>query len=166
MWNIVFSLVFIYVFTFSWWGSWCFKYFVYVIIFSLIVLLIAFQYLCQWFFNVDNYTVYWYTHSYTSCISFSVNPIALGDRWLAYADRRLIPLHQSFGGMVSEGTTSYKATVIHAAKSLTKVCSRWHLYFVIESLKDYYQLYKNWEWREYFMMPRLDISKESNTVPG
>uniref|UniRef100_A0A0P4WED6 BCAS3 WD40 domain-containing protein n=1 Tax=Scylla olivacea TaxID=85551 RepID=A0A0P4WED6_SCYOL len=50
----------------------------------------------------------------------SVNPIALGDRWLAYADRRLIPLHQSFGGMVSEGTTSYKATVIHAAKSLTK----------------------------------------------
>nr|XP_045610030.1 BCAS3 microtubule associated cell migration factor-like isoform X2 [Procambarus clarkii] len=54
------------------------------------------------------------------CPGPSVNPIALGDRWLAYADRRLIPLHQSCGGMISEGSTSYKATVFHAAKSLTK----------------------------------------------
>ncbi|KAK8749543.1 hypothetical protein OTU49_015420 [Cherax quadricarinatus] len=54
------------------------------------------------------------------CPGPSVNPIALGDRWLAYADRRLIPLHQSCGGMVPEGSTSYKATVFHAAKSLTK----------------------------------------------
>ncbi|XP_042237211.1 BCAS3 microtubule associated cell migration factor-like isoform X3 [Homarus americanus] len=54
------------------------------------------------------------------CPGPSVNPIALGDRWLAYADRRLVPLHQSCGGMVPEGSTSYKATVFHAAKSLTK----------------------------------------------
>ncbi|XP_071529568.1 BCAS3 microtubule associated cell migration factor-like isoform X2 [Panulirus ornatus] len=54
------------------------------------------------------------------CPGPSVNPIALGDRWLAYADRRLVPLHQSCSGMVPEGSTSYKATVFHAAKSLTK----------------------------------------------
>ncbi|XP_066955101.1 BCAS3 microtubule associated cell migration factor-like isoform X3 [Macrobrachium rosenbergii] len=54
------------------------------------------------------------------CPGPSVNPVALGDRWLAYADRRLVPLHQSCGGMVPEGSTSYKATVFHAAKSLTK----------------------------------------------
>ncbi|XP_042880190.1 BCAS3 microtubule associated cell migration factor-like isoform X2 [Penaeus japonicus] len=54
------------------------------------------------------------------CPGPSLNPIALGDRWLAYADRRLYPLHQSCGGMVPEGATSYKATVFHAAKSLTK----------------------------------------------
>ncbi|KAK3869989.1 hypothetical protein Pcinc_024733 [Petrolisthes cinctipes] len=54
------------------------------------------------------------------CPGPSVNPIALGDRWLAYADRRLVPLHQSCAGMVPEGTTSYKAKVFDAAKSLTK----------------------------------------------
>ncbi|XP_068228212.1 BCAS3 microtubule associated cell migration factor-like isoform X2 [Palaemon carinicauda] len=54
------------------------------------------------------------------CPGPSVNPVSLGDRWLAYADRRLVPLHQSCGGMVPEGSTSYKATVFHAAKSLTK----------------------------------------------
>ncbi|KAK7078259.1 Breast carcinoma amplified sequence 3 [Halocaridina rubra] len=54
------------------------------------------------------------------CPGPSLNPVALGDRWLAYADRRLVPLHQSCGGMVPEGSTSYKATVFHAAKSFTK----------------------------------------------
>ena len=44
------------------------------------------------------------------------NPIALGTRWLAYADRKLIPVHQSGGGMAGDGGQSYAATVISAAK--------------------------------------------------
>ncbi|XP_076035615.1 BCAS3 microtubule associated cell migration factor-like [Oratosquilla oratoria] len=55
------------------------------------------------------------------CPGPSLNPVALGNHWLAYADRRLVPLHQSCGGMVAEGVPSYKASVIYAAKSLTKV---------------------------------------------
>ncbi|CAK1551589.1 unnamed protein product [Leptosia nina] len=49
-----------------------------------------------------------------------VNPLALGDRWLAYADKKLNPSKRSSGGCESEGVTSYTATVLHAAKSLSK----------------------------------------------
>ncbi|XP_041973444.1 breast carcinoma-amplified sequence 3 homolog isoform X2 [Aricia agestis] len=52
--------------------------------------------------------------------SNTINPIALGDRWLAYADKKLNPLKRSSGGCESEGVTSYTATVLHAAKSLSK----------------------------------------------
>ncbi|XP_050411358.1 BCAS3 microtubule associated cell migration factor isoform X1 [Patella vulgata] len=45
-----------------------------------------------------------------------INPIALGTRWLAYADRRLVAYHQSCGGMSGDGSQSYAATVISAAK--------------------------------------------------
>ncbi|ELU13646.1 hypothetical protein CAPTEDRAFT_150615 [Capitella teleta] len=48
------------------------------------------------------------------------NPIALGSRWLAYADKKLVPVHQSCGGMTGDGGQSYAATVISAAKTLTK----------------------------------------------
>lgn len=48
------------------------------------------------------------------------NPIALGSRWLAYADKRLVPLHQSCGGMSGDGSQSYAATVISAAKGAFK----------------------------------------------
>lgn len=48
------------------------------------------------------------------------NPLALGDRWLAYADKKLNPSKRSSGGCESEGVTSYTATVLHAAKSLSK----------------------------------------------
>ena len=44
------------------------------------------------------------------------NPFALGDRWLAYAEKRLVPMHQSGGGMTGDGSQSYAATVISAAK--------------------------------------------------
>ncbi|RXG72605.1 Breast carcinoma-amplified sequence 3-like protein [Armadillidium vulgare] len=53
-------------------------------------------------------------------MDFSINPIALGDQWLAFADRRLYSIHQSCGGVVPEGSSSYKSTVIYAAKSITK----------------------------------------------
>ncbi|XP_022102126.1 breast carcinoma-amplified sequence 3 homolog isoform X2 [Acanthaster planci] len=59
----------------------------------------------------------------TSCYPASspnLNPLALGTRWLAYADRKLIPTHQSGGGVCRETSQSYKATVIHAAKAITK----------------------------------------------
>ncbi|KAB7506922.1 Breast carcinoma-amplified sequence 3-like protein [Armadillidium nasatum] len=54
------------------------------------------------------------------CPGLSINPIALGDQWLAFADRRLYSIHQSCGGVVPEGSSSYKSTVIYAAKSITK----------------------------------------------
>ncbi|XP_063963584.1 BCAS3 microtubule associated cell migration factor-like [Lytechinus pictus] len=50
----------------------------------------------------------------------NVNPLALGTRWLAYADKKLIPSHQSGGGVCRDASKSYKATVIHAAKAITK----------------------------------------------
>ncbi|CAH2243582.1 jg12892 [Pararge aegeria aegeria] len=49
-----------------------------------------------------------------------INPLTLGDRWLAYADKKLNPSKRSSGGCESEGVTSYTATVLHAAKSLSK----------------------------------------------
>ncbi|XP_075212533.1 BCAS3 microtubule associated cell migration factor-like [Lycorma delicatula] len=48
------------------------------------------------------------------------NPVSLGSRWLAYADRRLVSWWRSQGGCEGEGTQSYTATVLHAAKSLGK----------------------------------------------
>ncbi|RUS75391.1 hypothetical protein EGW08_016853 [Elysia chlorotica] len=54
------------------------------------------------------------------CPGLNVNPIALGDRWLAYADKRLLPVHQSCGGMSGDGSQSYAATVISVAKGAFK----------------------------------------------
>jgi len=47
-------------------------------------------------------------------------PIALGDRWLAYAERKLISSKTSGGGCYADGIPSYTATVLNAAKSLGK----------------------------------------------
>ncbi|XP_022914500.2 breast carcinoma-amplified sequence 3 homolog isoform X1 [Onthophagus taurus] len=46
------------------------------------------------------------------------NPVALGTRWVAYAENKLIPSRRSSGGNDGEGIQSYTATVLHAAKSL------------------------------------------------
>uniref|UniRef100_U5ES95 Putative breast carcinoma amplified sequence n=1 Tax=Corethrella appendiculata TaxID=1370023 RepID=U5ES95_9DIPT len=48
------------------------------------------------------------------------NPIALGPRWIAYAEKKLLPSKRSSGGCDSDGVTSYTATVLNAAKSLGK----------------------------------------------
>lgn len=47
-------------------------------------------------------------------------PIALGDRWMGYAERKLISSKISAGGCYFEGVPSYTATVLNAAKSLGK----------------------------------------------
>ncbi|XP_061536844.1 breast carcinoma-amplified sequence 3 isoform X5 [Phycodurus eques] len=47
-----------------------------------------------------------------------LNPIALGSRWLAYAENKLIRCHQSRGGACDDNAQSYTATVINAAKTL------------------------------------------------
>nr|XP_031541065.1 breast carcinoma-amplified sequence 3 isoform X4 [Vicugna pacos] len=47
-----------------------------------------------------------------------MNPIALGSRWLAYAENKLIRCHQSRGGACGDNIQSYTATVISAAKTL------------------------------------------------
>lgn len=48
------------------------------------------------------------------------NPMSLGPTWLAYTDRRLFPRYQSGGGMEMSGSLSYTASMLYAAKSLTK----------------------------------------------
>ncbi|XP_058788982.1 breast carcinoma-amplified sequence 3 homolog isoform X2 [Phymastichus coffea] len=50
----------------------------------------------------------------------SLNPVALGSRWMAYCERRLLPGKRSSGGCETEGVSSYTATVLYAAKSLGK----------------------------------------------
>lgn len=47
-------------------------------------------------------------------------PIALGDRWLAYAEKKMIPSKASAGGCFFDGVSSYTATVLNAAKTLSK----------------------------------------------
>ncbi|KAK3588836.1 hypothetical protein CHS0354_035977 [Potamilus streckersoni] len=63
--------------------------------------------------------LFWISSCYYTPESDS-NPIALSSRWLAYADRRLVNMHQSFGGMSGDGAHSYTATVISAAKGAMK----------------------------------------------
>lgn len=50
----------------------------------------------------------------------SPNPIALGPRWLAYAERKMIPAKRSAGGCDGDGVSTYTATVLNAAKTLGK----------------------------------------------
>lgn len=50
----------------------------------------------------------------------SPNPIALGPRWLAYAERKLMPSKRSGGGCDCDGVSSYTATMLNAAKTLSK----------------------------------------------
>lgn len=50
----------------------------------------------------------------------SPNPIALGPRWLAYAERKMMPSKRSGGGCDCDGVSSYTATMLNAAKTLSK----------------------------------------------
>nr|CAD7394165.1 unnamed protein product [Timema cristinae] len=54
------------------------------------------------------------------CPGPNPNPVALGNRWLAYSERRLFPSRRSSGGTEGEGVQSYTATVLHVAKSFGK----------------------------------------------
>lgn len=48
------------------------------------------------------------------------NPVALGPRWLAYADKKLNPSKRSSGGFDGEEIQSYTASVLSAAKTIGK----------------------------------------------
>lgn len=48
----------------------------------------------------------------------NVNPVALGTRWLAYAEKKLIAWQRSSGGVGGGGAQSYTATVLQAAQTL------------------------------------------------
>lgn len=60
------------------------------------------------------------TTCYPSPSPISANPIALGQRWLAYAERKLMPFKRSAGGCDCDGVVSYTATMLNAAKTLGK----------------------------------------------
>ncbi|CAH1800471.1 unnamed protein product, partial [Owenia fusiformis] len=62
---------------------------------------------------------FWVTSCFP-CPGPNSNPIALGTRWLAYADKKLVAVHQSCGGVTGDGAQSYAATVISAAKTISK----------------------------------------------
>lgn len=46
--------------------------------------------------------------------------MALGSRWLAYSENKLLAAKRSGGGCDGDGVASYTATVLNAAKSLGK----------------------------------------------
>ncbi|CAH1958847.1 unnamed protein product [Acanthoscelides obtectus] len=48
------------------------------------------------------------------------NPVAIGPRWMAYAEKKLNSSKRSSGGSEGEGVQSYTATVLHAAKSFSR----------------------------------------------
>ncbi|XP_065206223.1 breast carcinoma-amplified sequence 3 homolog isoform X2 [Planococcus citri] len=63
------------------------------------------------------------SHTITTCYAtpgYNLNPIALGPRWLAYSEQRLISWIKSSGGCESESAPSYTATVLNAAKTLSQ----------------------------------------------
>ncbi|XP_034935168.1 uncharacterized protein [Chelonus insularis] len=54
------------------------------------------------------------------CPGPNPNPVALGTRWFAYSEKKLVPSRRSSGGSEGEGVQSYTAAVLYAAKSLGK----------------------------------------------
>ncbi|XP_064157416.1 BCAS3 microtubule associated cell migration factor-like isoform X2 [Anguilla rostrata] len=69
-------------------------------------------------FDSCTFTKKFFVTSCYPCPGPNLNPIALGDRWLAYAENKLIGCHQSRGGACGDNAQSYTATVISAAKTL------------------------------------------------
>ncbi|XP_045897667.1 BCAS3 microtubule associated cell migration factor-like, partial [Micropterus dolomieu] len=69
-------------------------------------------------FDSCTFTKKFFVTSCYPCPGPSLNPIALGSRWLAYAENKLIRCHQSRGGACGDNSQSYTATVISAAKTL------------------------------------------------
>ncbi|XP_052377639.1 BCAS3 microtubule associated cell migration factor-like isoform X28 [Oncorhynchus keta] len=69
-------------------------------------------------FDSCTFTKKFFVTSCFPCPGPNLNPIALGGRWLAYAENKLIRCHQSRGGACGDNAQSYTATVISAAKTL------------------------------------------------
>ncbi|XP_045559690.1 BCAS3 microtubule associated cell migration factor isoform X4 [Salmo salar] len=68
-------------------------------------------------FDSCTFTKKFFVTSCFPCPGPNLNPIALGGRWLAYAENKLIRCHQSRGGACGDNAQSYTATVISAAKT-------------------------------------------------
>ncbi|XP_055911961.1 uncharacterized protein LOC129945988 [Eupeodes corollae] len=61
--------------------------------------------------------------SVTTCFpspGINPNPVALGTRWMAYSENKLLHSKRSGGGCDGDGVASYTATVLNAAKSFGK----------------------------------------------
>ncbi|CAO2644653.1 BCAS3 microtubule associated cell migration factor, partial [Lemmus lemmus] len=69
-------------------------------------------------FDSCTFTKKFFVTSCYPCPGPNMNPIALGSRWLAYAENKLIRCHQSRGGACGDNIQSYTATVISAAKEM------------------------------------------------
>ncbi|GAA6097348.1 breast carcinoma-amplified sequence 3 isoform X1 [Tachysurus ichikawai] len=69
-------------------------------------------------FDSCTFTKKFFVTSCYPCPGPNLNPIALGSRWLAYAENKLIRCHQSRGGACGDNSQSYTASVISAAKTL------------------------------------------------
>ncbi|XP_004911682.1 breast carcinoma-amplified sequence 3 isoform X4 [Xenopus tropicalis] len=69
-------------------------------------------------FDSCTFTKKFFVTSCYPCPGPNMNPIALGSRWLAYSENKLIRCHQSRGGACGDNIQSYTATVINAAKTL------------------------------------------------
>ncbi|XP_018102326.1 breast carcinoma-amplified sequence 3 isoform X2 [Xenopus laevis] len=69
-------------------------------------------------FDSCTFTKKFFVTSCYPCPGPNMNPVALGSRWLAYSENKLIRCHQSRGGACGDNIQSYTATVINAAKTL------------------------------------------------
>ncbi|XP_075051429.1 BCAS3 microtubule associated cell migration factor isoform X7 [Mixophyes fleayi] len=69
-------------------------------------------------FDSCTFTKKFFVTSCYPCPGPNMNPVALGSRWLAYAENKLVRCHQSRGGACGDNIQSYTATVISAAKTL------------------------------------------------
>lgn len=79
--------------------------------------------------RIDAYDLTTYEHRFTLNTCFSqlskssgklINPIALGSRWLAFADTKYHGMLASIGGVSTGLEPSYTATVLNTAKSISK----------------------------------------------
>ena len=57
------------------------------------------------------------------------NPVALGDRWMAYADQRLLAVHRSLGGLETDSSQSMAAWGINVGSRLAQGVSRFYSNF-------------------------------------
>ena len=69
--------------------------------------------------DADSFQPRFWIKTYPKPDSALSNPIALGDRWLAYPDVYLHEKLRSMGGNSQEGGHSYTATVLDAAKTIS-----------------------------------------------
>ena len=76
--------------------------------------------------DADTFQPRFWVKTYPKPESALANPIALGDRWLAYSDTRVYEKFRSRGGNRQESGQSYTATFLDAAKTMgTALGEQW-----------------------------------------